>query len=322
MRTFSQTTRSVAGAPPDASHPRRRTSVSAGAVGALLAVAALVLVACNGSDGNGAEKQDIGSDPSVAISASPPSSAATNDSFQIVSSPITVTKTRTKPVSASCGPGYYVRASPPPALQPTNGLGPAYTLGGDDKWVSVRSTAVNDRYGSSSFAPFMSFSLVLYNESLITNHTVTISWWCDAVTPWITKAYGGGAQQQGVDSQISPIDPSCFYCGFDITALTNVATGMVLNNKGAANVTGNPVIAWPNSPGAPNQNWNYQEGGSLNEQPVYSIWSGNNGVTPGLIVEDPNTHLVSYRTSSGSVPSGGSWYYQNLLPGPGRTAPA
>ncbi len=50
---------------------------------------------------------------------------------------------------------------------------------------------------------------------------------------------------------------------------------------------------------------------------MYSVWLGNNGVTPGLIVENTSTHEVTFQLSSGSVPAGGNWYYQDLLPGPG-----
>lgn len=239
------------------------------------------------------------------------------DSYQLTSGSMTIghiAGKSTKSTTAACADGYYVRPGPAPALTPAVGIQPSVQLHGDDKWISASSTRPQDRYGpGNAWSPFKTFGITLHNESFDHDHTVTFSWWCDAVTPAIQQQT---AAKKSEKLGVQPIPPSCDYCGWPVTALTDATSDRAINNSGGTVTTGNPVISWPSQTSDSNQHWNYREGGFLDDLPTYSIWLGNQGLTKALLVEDQTSHLISLRTSAGSVPVGGNWYYVDQVSGP------
>lgn len=238
--------------------------------------------------------------------------AAPNDSYVAPVVNLTVPHSGHATATVSCIDGYYVRPAPPPAEQPGNGLGPSIVVGGDDKWVKLSSFKVSDRYGGDGvWQPFKTTSLTFYNASADHAHTIDFSWWCDAI-----GTSESGQSEASPAIQAAPVPPKCYYCGYGLDALVNVQTGMALNNSKAAMTEGNPIITWASDTSYTNQHWNYQQGGFLNRQPTYQIWSGDQGVTTALIVQDQTSDQVNLHLSSGGAPDGGNWYYQSLAPGP------
>ncbi len=216
--------------------------------------------------------------------------------------------------NASCPSGFYVRPTPPPTMFPTDGLSPAVWLSvsNGSSHVYVDGTTPGTRYGQGAFAPFSDFT-VKFRSDTPDAHTLTFSWWCDAIAPWMNFT------TDQAQSQISPPTPNNPYASYQSTALTNDATGLVLNDANTATTEGNPIITWPNSAGASNQAWYFNSGGVLHDIPVYALWLGNgggSGTTIRLAQENTTSHQVALHNTQGAVPSGGSWYYLDTIPGP------
>jgi hypothetical protein len=263
---------------------------------------------------------------SASASSSPPADSdaqqrAANDahgSYPVVSSSYTIKGDgRVTVRNASCADGYYVRTGPPTAWDPLASRNPSLWIDTDNtKYIKVWSTTPEHLYGNPADAdhqtePFRALDVTFYSETPYTHH-FTFTWWCDALSPWYNPATGRRkSTAPGAAPDIEPPEPwgpDCYYCNVDYDVVLNDGNDMVMNNAGARIATGNPVISWPNTMGAHNQQWHFSGLGFHQYLPAYGIWTGKGDADTAAIVEEPN-HVVSIRTSSGTIPDDGAWYY-------------
>ncbi|HTX09604.1 MAG TPA: hypothetical protein VME22_13380 [Solirubrobacteraceae bacterium] len=218
---------------------------------------------------------------------------------------------------ASCADGYYVRVGPPSVWTPTAARNPSLSVNVDNtSWVKVWSTTPENQYGDLSKVdhaenPYRSFDVTFYSETPYTHH-LTFTWWCDAISPWYDATTGnrkstGFRGSPDIDPP-EPWSPDCYYCNADYDIVENDGNGMVMNNAEAKIANGNPVISWPDTKGARNQQWHFNGLGFRKYLPVYGIWTGTADKDKAAIVAD-SSHNITIRTSQGGAPSGGSWYY-------------
>jgi len=256
--------------------------------------------------------------PTERVMAPPTTSEDAHASYSLTSGSYTIKGDGHLTVrNASCADGYYVRTGPPSVWTPIGARNPSLLITVDNSsWVKVYSTTPENQYGDPSKVdhtaePFRSFDVTFYSETPYTHH-LTFTWWCDAISPWYDPASGhrksaglGGVPD--IDPP-EPWGPDCYYCNADYDIVENDGNGMVMNNAGAEITSGNPVISWPDTKGARNQQWHFNGLGFRRYLPVYDIWTGTGDKDKAALVENPDHH-ISIKTSQGGTPSGGAWYY-------------
>ena len=294
---------------PSARSPRRSRAIRLAAVPVLAVMSTCIALTGSGTAASAAQ---------LATSAA----IAPHESFPLVSSSYSIKGDATsQQITASCPDGYYVRAGVGSAWDPTAPRTPSVWINTDNTpWIKVKSLTPQDFYWSSATdklyktGPYRSFKIQVYSATPY-DHKWNFQWWCDALSPWTPHLPDTTTVSATANPDIEPPEPwgpDCDYCSRFYDVVENDGNGMVMNNAGAQITDGNPVISWPDTKGARNQQWHFKGLGTKNYIPTFSIWTGPPGpvlMDTGVIVENQSTHQLTIKTSAGGTPAGGTWEY-------------
>lgn len=284
--------------------PHRRIALLVAATSALLALAgapALATEPDEPAESRTTATSIVEDPPATEPVAAPPGDGSTL-SYQLTSSTYTIDPgLHAKTINAACANGWYVRPAQAGAFNTWTDFNVALETNKSSTWIKLEDWGTSGVYPGGRV--FSSFYMKYTNESAISKHSVSFTWWCDKVPDW----YGSGSGD--AVSQIGPINPGCYYCSFNYQ-LTNLGTGLALDPSTAT--AGGPVTVTTATGGA-DQDW-YLQGSSggndfIDNLATFGLWREQT-VLGNAMYEDPTSHELSWvGASSGEAPNYGRFFF-------------